>query len=300
MPSVSELKSELRGLGLSTSGNKAELEARLSAARAPPPATTGSKRAALSPSGRGAKTQVVDLSGDAPASSTGSASASASAAVAGHHRGGGSAAANAGALFDELARGAPTPSELGPDETLRFCEALGVDPEALDALYVSYKLGSTSMGVFPRDAFVASAAKLKWRGVAEVRAALPALRASLAWGRPEFSELYSAFTYKWGCEAGQKVMKKETAVGLWRLLIPEAAFPELPQWLAFVSDVSAGKAVSRDVWASFPRWIAAVHESGGLAHFKLDEADAWPVLIDEFVEHRRKAASSSSPPPPSS
>ena len=280
MPSVVELKNELRSLGLSTAGNKADLEERLRAHKAKSEAvaagaaavsSSSTKRGAPSSSaGRGSKAVVVDLTvvGAAPAPSA------------------------AGALFNELAKGAENPNELGADETLKFCERLGVDPESADALYVSYKLGSTSMGVFPRAEFVESATKTKWRSVADIRAALPAMRSSLAWGRPGFSDLYGNFTYKWGCEVGQKVMKKETAAGLWKLLVPEAAFPELPRWLAYVSDVFAGKAVSRDVWTSFPRWIAAVHESGGLQHFKLDEADAWPVLIDEFVEHVSKASSS--------
>ena len=297
MPTVNELKATLKAMGESTSGSKAQLEERLLAAQrraaASASASASGKRAAASSTStspsKAARAEPTFAGGDkrATASSSAAAGGASGASGSGDKR---ARSANARedaarALFQELAGGAG--EELGVDETLAFCEKLGVDAEDVVMLYVSFKLGAPSMGSFPKDAFVTGATAMGWGSVDAVKASLKKLRETCGWGGPEFSDVY-AFAYKWGCDVGQKVMRKEVAVDLWRLLIPVATFPQLEAWLSFVANKFQGKAVSRDAWLSFPRWITAVFSAGGLEHFAMDENDAWPVIIDEFMEQWRK------------
>lgn len=261
MPTISELKELLRQRGLPTSGKKQVLQDRLNEAlqqekskkRSQPDSCQTNKRQQLFAD------DPVDE--DDPAYSD---------------------------LFNSIA-GNPQALQIEPDQTLALCEQLEVDPEELAALVLSFAFGSTSMGVFPKQAFIKKAAGLRVKSVEDIRALLPSLQEQCKWGGDMFDDLYK-FAFAWGCDPGIRNLKKENAIGLWKLLISSSAFSPIDSWLEYW-DARKANIVTKDEWFSFRRFIQEFNLRGSFENFEL--GDAWPLTIDDFVEKMLASSHSS-------
>jgi len=261
MPTVAELKNELRLLGLSTAGNKEALESRLAQAKAVK--EPAAKRAHVAQ----AETPVSRLTGPKSAM----------------NKTGSSELQRALALYQSLVGNEP---DMGPEQTLKMCELLDVDPENVAMIVLSYRLGSPTMGYFKQEGFVQGLLELNAFTLDAIKAALPKIQAQARWGQPEFDVVYT-WAYGWACESGQKMVQRDVAVGLWKLMVPKAGgFDLIGEWLDFV--VKEKVVVSKDLWQSFLRWIRLVHECGGLANFADSPDSSWPVAIDDFVKAMKK------------
>lgn len=266
MPTVSELKAELKARGLPTHGKKHELEERLQTARSfqfdrqPPPSKGGDAKRA--------RTTVTTP----PTSGSGAV--------------GSSSPSKSNSLFDSLSGGMDV---MDAEKTLAFCEQLGVDPEAFTAVVLSYYLRSPSMGTFEKAAFSSGAAALGITSVENLKSKLPLMEKKCVFGGSEFDNVYK-FVYSWGCEPGIRNMKKDVAIGLWKLLIPPSAYSLIDDWLAYW-EASPARVVTKDEWLSFKRYVDLARTSKSIM---IDSDDAWPTAIDEFVETIQKKQSSSS------
>ena len=74
----------------------------------------------------------------------------------------------------------------------------------------------------------------------------------------------------------------EVAKQMWALTLTER-FPALEQWTTFLEEQNL-KAVTKDVWDMLLTFSNDVDDD--MSNF--DEDGAWPVMIDEFVEHYRE------------
>lgn len=94
----------------------------------------------------------------------------------------------------------------------------------------------------------------------------------------EFSRFYG-FVYFICRENGQKNITVKKAVGAWRIVLA-GRFRLLNQWCDFV-EKNQRHNISEDSWRQVLAFSRCVHEN--LKGY--DPAGAWPVLIDDFVEH---------------
>ena len=91
------------------------------------------------------------------------------------------------------------------------------------------------------------------------------------------------FCHGFNCEQGQKGLEAEAATGLWGVrLCAEVAGGRFPLAQLLITFVEAKHkySISRDTWCLALDFLKTVDAS--LAGF--DEEDAWPVLLDDFVE----------------
>ncbi|KAL4379318.1 hypothetical protein GQ457_02G019250 [Hibiscus cannabinus] len=94
----------------------------------------------------------------------------------------------------------------------------------------------------------------------------------------EFSRFYD-FVFFICRENGQKNITVSRAVAAWRLVLA-GRFRLLNQWCNFV-EKNQRHNISEDTWQQVLAFSRCVHENLG----GYDPQGAWPVLIDDFVEH---------------
>ncbi|XP_023550121.1 DCN1-like protein 1 [Cucurbita pepo subsp. pepo] len=101
----------------------------------------------------------------------------------------------------------------------------------------------------------------------------------------EFSRFYE-FVFFVSRENGQKNITVSRAVRAWRLVL-DGRFRLLNQWCDFVENNQRHN-ISEDTWLQVLAFSCCVHEN--LEGY--DPEGAWPVLIDDFVEHMYRRSGS--------
>ncbi|KAL2499934.1 protein of unknown function (DUF298) [Abeliophyllum distichum] len=105
----------------------------------------------------------------------------------------------------------------------------------------------------------------------------------------EFSRFYD-FVFFICRENGQKSITVSRAVMAWRLVLA-GRFRLIDQWCNFVEGNQRHN-ISEDTWRQVLAFSRCVHEN--LEGY--DPEGAWPVLIDDFVEHMYRIRGSRDPP----
>ncbi|GAV58084.1 Cullin_binding domain-containing protein [Cephalotus follicularis] len=105
----------------------------------------------------------------------------------------------------------------------------------------------------------------------------------------KFSRFYD-FVFFMCRENGQKNITVSRAVTAWRLVLA-GRFRLLNQWCAFVEENQRHN-ISEDTWQQVLAFSRCVH--GNLEGY--DPEGAWPVLIDDFVEHMYRVSGSNENP----
>ncbi|KAJ1551055.1 DCN1-like protein 4, partial [Cladochytrium tenue] len=170
----------------------------------------------------------------------------------------------------------------------RLCEDLGVAVDGPTVLVLAWKLGAKRMGFFDKHEWMTGMAQLKTDSREKLVALLPSL--DEAFNTAETAREI----YRWAFG-----FCKESATGMWRLLLQSSssatAFRHLAGLVDFLESrrgaAGAPRVVSRDQWSSLLDFAAAVPDDGVMDGY--DEAGAWPVLFDEYVEWRRERGSTS-------
>ncbi|XP_010917055.1 defective in cullin neddylation protein AAR3 isoform X2 [Elaeis guineensis] len=96
------------------------------------------------------------------------------------------------------------------------------------------------------------------------------------------------FVFFFCCESGQKNITVQRAITAWRLVL-NGRFRLLNQWCNFVQEHQRHN-ISEDTWQQVLAFSRCVNED--LEGY--DPKGAWPVLIDDFVEHMYRCRMSQS------
>ncbi|KAL6861755.1 hypothetical protein ACP4OV_017455 [Aristida adscensionis] len=155
---------------------------------------------------------------------------------------------------------------------------IGVDPQDIVMLVISWHMKAATMCEFTRQEFIGGLQSIGVDSIEKFRERLPSLRAELK-DDNKFREIYN-FAFTWAREKGQKSLSLETAIGMWQLLFAERHWPLLDYWCQFLQ-ARHNKAISRDTWAQLLEFVKTIDPQ--LSNY--DDEGAWPYLIDEFVEY---------------
>lgn len=167
------------------------------------------------------------------------------------------------------------------DGIVSLCSDLGVEPEDVVLLVLSFHLNAASMGEYTKEEWIEGMTKLRCENIDQLKQKLPSLRSELD-DPAKFREIYN-FAYMFGREKGQKCVQLDMALGLWQLLISEDKWEYIDDWCTFLKE-EHGRAVSKDTWLQLLDFINNVD----LQFSNYDEASAWPYLMDEFVHWKKK------------
>lgn len=188
----------------------------------------------------------------------------------------GAAAAEAEAFFKQYQEDAETMDAAGIE---RLIEDLGIEPTDKVLVVFSFHCGAENMGAYTRAEFLRGCAATQGTSLEKLRAQLPALRRQLD-DAATFAAVYE-FAYHWACEPGKKLLGHEVAIALWQLLFSGTqAWAFLEPWCTFVAEHHQ-RPVIVDTW----RLLLEFKRANETDFNNFDESEAWPVLIDEFVEH---------------
>ena len=164
---------------------------------------------------------------------------------------------------------------------LEFLEDLGVEPDDKVVLVLCQMFDCKQGGVVRRSEWEHGMRRLKCGSVAELSSRLDYLRAMLA--LPENFQSIYRYAFMINLEPPKKLLERDTAIALWELLFDTDSFALLEEWVAFVR-ANGPDLVSKDVFfqvhlfsKKFRRDLSAWEDDG-----------AWPILIDEFVEHMKE------------
>lgn len=189
------------------------------------------------------------------------------------------------------------------DGALSMFGDLGIAPDSVTVLPLSYCLQSPSLGLFHREPYVTGWAMLIGNVKAssdevldQQREAIPRLQDAFARDEPLFGKgLYTSvyeYAFLFTRAEGQKSLPLEVATMLWDMLLPYASswttggtFSEkqYAHWKRFLNEASGVKVITRDTWTQF---LEFTHEKDAITTHDFEAA--WPSLIDDYVAWARE------------
>lgn len=201
--------------------------------------------------------------------------------------------------------------EIDIDGTLAYMADLGIEPEDVQGLILAYVLKSPSVGVFRRSDFLNLWIALQVDTIEGMRSCLNNLLLSLDTSAApkrtntvtpiNFTDLYN-FTFEFLKELpAHKLLDPALAVDYWNLLVPlaidkiaskyqhnkshiAAVHRRLQEWCTFIT-TEYKRPVSNDAWRMFYLFFRDVVCQDPIDFKSYSEMDAWPSVIDEFVEY---------------
>ena len=119
-----------------------------------------------------------------------------------------------------------------------------------------------------------------------------ALRPELDAGPEKFAAFYH-FVFFVARERGDRNLRAEAATNAWAFALANGRFTLLERFCAFVKNRSLPRGVSEDTWCQVLDFANAARAfaSPEDAVAAYDPRGAWPVLVDEFVDHLRGGVS---------
>ena len=163
----------------------------------------------------------------------------------------------------------------------QFCKDLNVRPEEFRVLVLAWKFNAETMCRFTRTEFIAGCKSLKADSIKGIQSKFNDMLKEVR-APDTFKEFYR-WTYKFGLDydQGQRTLPTDIAIGLWQLVFTQQPPAILGRWLAFLDSHPEIKGIPRDTWDMFLHFVEQV--GSDLSNY--DDTEAWPSLLDDFVEH---------------
>ncbi|XP_040571874.1 DCN1-like protein 3 [Lepeophtheirus salmonis] len=175
----------------------------------------------------------------------------------------------------------------------KLCADLELQPEEFRILILAWKCKAERMCRLTRLEFIEGLKSLGADDVASLKRHLTACSvrvnevqesSSNFSYNASFRDLYR-FTYKFGLEPGQRILPTEMATSLWQLVFSQRTSSQslniiLPKWFHFLKIHPFIRGISKDTWNMFLNFLEIV----GSDLSSYDDTEAWPSLLDDFVE----------------
>jgi len=175
----------------------------------------------------------------------------------------------------------PQEDSIGPAGVEALCIDLKILPDSLTGLILAWQFGASQMGYFTKDEFINGLAILKVQDLPSLRSTLLKLEKETQSQSPLFNELYK-FGFTFCCEGNnKKSVDIETAASMLELVLPNG--PHTKNFGEFLRQSQSYKVINKDQWNCFLEFSRNVKKD--LSNY--DDNEAWPLLIDEFVDFVR-------------
>uniref|UniRef100_A0A7S0RJ02 Defective in cullin neddylation protein n=1 Tax=Pyramimonas obovata TaxID=1411642 RepID=A0A7S0RJ02_9CHLO len=169
------------------------------------------------------------------------------------------------------------PELIGPEGVEKLCADLDVAPSDVRILMLAFKMNAAKMGYFTAEEWRHGMASMGCNSIDKLRKCLHTLETEVQ-QTAVFREFFKyAFTF---CctEPRQKTLDVDTASQMLQIVMPNS--PHLEPFLQFIQEQTEYKALTLDQWQGFLRFCEETLPDVS----NYDESQAWPLLIDNFVE----------------
>ncbi|KAJ6244964.1 rp42 related [Anaeramoeba flamelloides] len=168
--------------------------------------------------------------------------------------------------------------EINPEGVENFLTDCEIDLMEIEALIFSWHLNASKMGSYSKEEFCDGLYRLKCDSVQAVKKRKSTFPKDIK-AENKFKDFYN-FVFTFAKEDPRhKFLSIDIGVFLWKLLLP-GKFKLLDKWLEYLQrDENKNKTISEDLWKN------VLHFSKNVKTLEdYDPFEAYPVMIDEFVE----------------
>jgi len=165
-----------------------------------------------------------------------------------------------------------------------LCDDLGLEPDDFLLLLLAWQCNAATMCRLTRSEFVDGCRHLKATTTDGIRSRLKDLAVDVQRDKNKFRDLYRwAYALALDTTILQRSLPLDIAVAMWRLVFggADAAPKILPRWLDFLEKRDDVHSISRDTWEMFLVFVTKIGDDLD----SYDESEAWPSLLDDFVEY---------------
>ncbi|CAI2349236.1 unnamed protein product [Caenorhabditis sp. 36 PRJEB53466] len=204
-------------------------------------------------------------------------------------------------LFNSYVDGRDTVGEkrIGPHGISRLLTDLGYAPTDRRVLVLAWKFKAGTQCEFSLDEWVNGMTSLSADSVQVLKQRIDTIDGELESDKTKYRDLY-IFAFSYGKPAACRSLDLDTSIAYWDVLFGTRK-PLMTQWIEFLyAQEAAGQArlqedmgatsrsvksvwITKDTWNLF--WDFIVLSKPDLSDY--DDEGAWPVLIDQFVDHCR-------------
>ncbi|XP_024526287.1 DCN1-like protein 5 isoform X2 [Selaginella moellendorffii] len=178
---------------------------------------------------------------------------------------------------------------IGPEGIEALCRDLQIEPTDMRILLLAWKFGADKQGFFTLEEWRAGLKALKADTLDKLKKALANLQQQVADDEEEFKSLYS-FSFQYCLtEPRQKTLDLDSACQMLELIL--SGRPHLDSFTRFLQEQKEYKGINHDQWIGFLRFCDEV--STDMSNY--DETQAWPLLLDNYVEWSKQAGGSKEP-----
>eukprot|EP00005_Dracoamoeba_jomungandri_P005704 CAMPEP_0174250592 /NCGR_PEP_ID=MMETSP0439-20130205/723_1 /TAXON_ID=0 /ORGANISM="Stereomyxa ramosa, Strain Chinc5" /LENGTH=275 /DNA_ID=CAMNT_0015330713 /DNA_START=41 /DNA_END=868 /DNA_ORIENTATION=+ len=178
---------------------------------------------------------------------------------------------------------------IGPDGIIRFCKDLHVDPEDVVLLVFAQKLDASEMGFFTKEEFMEGLEKYGVDSLEKVKEFLSKIKEELN-DPVKFREIYR-FAFNFAKDEEEKrCLDLEMALGMINLLLVDN-YPLAKSFVEYMGQQDTYKGLNSDQWMSLFEFCKTINPDFS----NYDENEAWPCMLDEWVDWTRRGSASAAP-----
>ncbi|EFO98588.1 CRE-DCN-1 protein [Caenorhabditis remanei] len=209
---------------------------------------------------------------------------------------------------------------IGPNGVQKLLGELGYSPTDRRVLILAWKCNAQTQCEFSLKEWLDGMTTLHADSVQTLRQRIDSLDAELHSDKSKVSKFFKAnyfrelylFAFSYGKAAASRSLDLETSILYWDVLFGNNRSTLMSQWIDFLREqerqavtrlaLDVGQAnaakikhvwITRDTWNLF--WDFIVLSRADLSDY--DDEGAWPVLIDQFVDHCRSSLNYPTPQP---
>ncbi|XVF48467.1 hypothetical protein PTKIN_Ptkin03bG0192500 [Pterospermum kingtungense] len=173
---------------------------------------------------------------------------------------------------------------IDPDGIEALCSDLRVDYTDVRILMLAWKLKAKRQGYFTQDEWRTGLKALGVDSLTKLKKVLPELENEV--GKPSNYEDFYLYAFRYCLtEEKQKSLDIESICELLNLVLRSKYRPQVDLLIEYLKVQSDYKVINLDQWINFLRFCEEI-SFPGLENY--DATQAWPLILDNFVEWMRE------------
>ncbi|KAG9151597.1 hypothetical protein Leryth_024065 [Lithospermum erythrorhizon] len=174
-----------------------------------------------------------------------------------------------------------------PEGVERLCSDLNLDPTDVKVLMLAWKMKAEKQGYFTQDEWQRGLKALKVDTINKLKKSLPGLEKEVL--KPDNFEDFYLYAFRYSLiEDKQKCIDIETACILLDIVLGSQFQIHVDLFKEFLQAQRDYKVINMDQWVNFYRFCKEIRFSDFEDY---DASQAWPLILDNFVDWMKEKTS---------